>query len=148
MKGLFSDSGGVSLRNLFTPRAYEKTPQSADQRVQALGGCCFFGDDVRHGPMFGERPRLPYGDIASSGRRHDLPPRAMGRGIQSRYPWNGHRPRRSCRSHRNMSPGRSLFAFRQAYAAATTLFDRAIRRLSRPTRPATLLNRCRTARRA
>ena len=35
------------------------------------------GDDLRHRTMFGERPRLPYGDVAGRGGRLDLPPGAM-----------------------------------------------------------------------
>jgi hypothetical protein len=65
----------VENRLIFRVDAQTKTPQSADQGVQASG--CFVGDNLSHRAMVVKHPALPSGDVSGSHRGFDLPPGAM-----------------------------------------------------------------------
>jgi hypothetical protein len=77
MKGgqVFTDSGGDNRRAFYRERAVShlgvlsaqlanaKTPQSADQGVQASGGCYLLGDDLFQVPMAQKAQLSPGGTI-------------------------------------------------------------------------------------
>jgi len=115
----------------YKARADAKTPQSADQGVQALG-CCFFDDYLGHRSMVLENPALSSWDISSIDRGLDLSPSAMSGKAYHGIPHQGAGAAAPAGRVRVTSPGRPLFAFRQACAAATKPSGHATRRSSRP----------------
>jgi hypothetical protein len=84
MKRFLTESGGVPPRGLFAQLANAKTPQSADQEVQASGGCYLFGDDLFQVPMAQKAQLSPGGTIGPRKQKETL---AAG-GSRDSNPWS------------------------------------------------------------
>ena len=76
--GSLTEGSGIAQSALLVRGVRQrKTPQSADQGVQASGCCRLLGDYLGHRAVVRECPALAYGDVARSGGRLDLAPGAV-----------------------------------------------------------------------